>query len=306
MTKPVKNFAASVRQRLLNLSKENDADYNAMLQRFTRERFLYRLGMSSEVDRFTLKGAALFVVWGGGEFRPTKDVDLLGSGSPDHAVVRRQVEAVLSMPCPEDGLTFEPSLTNVESIHEEEKYVGVRVRLEGRLGRAKLPLQVDIGFGDAVTPGRSEAEYPTLLDLPIPRIWTYPRETVVAEKFEVMVRRGLSNTRLKDFWDIGVLARRFSFDGETLRSAIDETFRRRGTPHTSEPPEALAPTFYEDVARARQWQAFQRKMRVADASASFGTIGQILREFLGPVHDSLAGSSPFTRVWPAAGPWRPR
>src|SRR5664280_2520071 len=177
MTKPVKNFAASVRQRLLNLSKENDADYNAMLQRFTRERFLYRLGMSSEVDRFTLKGAALFVVWGGGEFRPTKDVDLLGSGSPDHAVVRRQVEAVLSIPCPEDGLTFEPSLTNVESIHEEEKYVGVRVRLEGRLGRAKLPLQVDIGFGDAVTPGRSEAEYPTLLDLPIPRTcstgWTF-------------------------------------------------------------------------------------------------------------------------------------
>lgn len=251
-SKEGRNVAASVHQRLLNRAREQGVDFNLVLQRYAIERFLYRLGLSSEVDRFTLKGATLFLVWAGQAFRPTRDVDLLGTGPEDHAAIRRAMEAICAVQFPEDGVVFDPAGTRVDDIRDEQEYGGVRVRLQGNLGQARLALQVDIGFGDTITPGREEQDYPTLLDHPAPRLWAYPRETFVAEKFEAMVRLGRPNSRVKDFWDVAALARRFAFDGETLRSAIDETFRRRRTPLGDKRPEALRPAFYEDSMRARR------------------------------------------------------
>ena len=300
------NLAASVHQRLLNLARARGADFNLMLRRYAGERFLFRLAVSSEVDRFVLKGAALFLVWAGTEFRATGDVDLLATAPADHTTLRHSFEAICGVGCAEDGLFFDPASIQIADIREDQEYGGVRVKLRATLGSAVLRLQVDIGFGDVITPERQEADYPTLLDHPAPRLWTYPRETSVAEKFETMVRRGPANTRMRDFWDVAALAQHFAFDGETLGTAIEETFRRRGTPFGGELPDALRPAFYEDANRIKQWEAFQRNVGAAiDAPTRFGGAGEIVRTFLGPIRESVATGEPFTRAWPAGGPWRP-
>ncbi len=193
----------------------------------------------------------------------------------------------------------------MRDIRDEQPDGGVRARIEGRLGRARLPLQVDIGFGDVVTPEREERDYPTLLDLPAPRLWTYPRETLVAEKFDAMVSRGMTNTRVKDLWDIACLARRFRFDGETLRTAIEETLRRRQTPLAGERPAALTPGYYLDATRAQRWRVLQQQIGAsADGPALLADAGEELLRFLGPVCDSLIGGGSFRQGWSAAGPWR--
>ena len=304
--KGVRDFAASVRQRLLNLARETGTEYNSVLQQYAVERFLFRLGASSEVDRFTLKGAALFRVWAAGDLRPTRDVDFLGEGVEDAASVRAAIEAICDVPCPEDGVVFDPGTIRIDTIRGEQINGGLRVRIHGRLGPARLPLQVDIGFGDVITPRRTEQDYPTLLDQPAPRIWTYPRETLVAEKLEAMVQLGLNNSRAKDFWDVACLARRFAFDGETLRTAIAGTFGRRRTAFGRERPEALLPGFYEDTTRSRRWTHLRRQVGEGpDGPASLEDVGEELRHFLGPVYDSLIDGRPFTQVWSPGGPWRP-
>ena len=301
----IRNHAASVRQRLLNLAREDRVDYNRVLQRYAAERFLYRLSASGEVDRFILKGAALFRVWAGQELRPTRDVDFLAVGLDDHTAIHTALEAICDIPCPQDGVVFDPATMRIDDIRDEQQYGGRRVRIQGNLGQARLHLQVDIGFGDVITPERQEHDYPTLLDLPVPRLWTYPRETLVAEKFEAMVRRGMTNSRVKDLWDIACLARRFAFDGETLRTAIAETFRRRGTSFRSERPVALLPAYYGDTARAQHWRVLERQIGTDTAGpARLVDAGDELQRFLGPVCDSLIEESPFTLAWSAGGPWR--
>ncbi len=303
---PPRDVTASVRQRLFNVAQAQGVDFNLILQRYSGERFLYRLGLSSEVDRFTLKGAALFLVWAGREFRATRDIDLLGSPPADPSAIRQSIEEICAVRCPEDGIHFDPATIRVADIREEQPDGGIRVKLRASLGTAILPLQVDVGFGDVITPERQVSEYPTLLDHPAPRVWTYPRETFVAEKFEAMVRLGPVNTRMKDFWDVAVLARQFSFDGETLRTAIDETLRRRGTALTGELPPPLRPDFYQDPARIQQWNAFQERASAAiDAPSRFDDVGERVREFLAAIRESLVEDEPFTRVWPAGGPWQP-
>ena len=237
----IRDVPASIRQRLLNLAREQGIRFNSVLQRYAAERFLYRLSISAEVNRFTLKGAALFRVWTGQEMRPTHDVDFLSAGPEDHAAIRAALDAICGSPCPEDGVVFDSETMRIANIREEQPDGGVRARIDGRLGQARLALQVDIGFGDVITPGPEEQDYPTLLDLPAPRLWTYPRETVVAEKLDAMVSRDQTNSRVKDLWDIACLARRFAFDGETLRTAIQETFRRRGTSFPVERAGGAAP-----------------------------------------------------------------
>lgn len=308
MTPPgeIRNVAASVRQRLLNLARAQHVDFNLVLQRYAVERFLYRLSVSSGVDRFTLKGAALFRVWAGQELRATRDVDLLGTGPEDHAAIRAEMKAICSVPCPEDGVSFDPETLRIEDIRDDQRYGGVRVWIRGTIGQARLTVQVDIGFGDVITPEREEQDYPTLLDLPAPRLWTYPRETTVAEKLEAMVSLGPTNSRVKDIWDVVLLARRFDFDGDTLRTAIEETFRRRGTPLAGERPEPLRPAYFEDALRAQRWQEFQRQVEEGDdGPARLVDAGEELRRFLGPVFDSLIEVSAFTMIWPAGGEWRP-
>ena len=302
----VRNFAASVHQRLLNHAREIGMDFNVLLQQYAGERFLFRLGASSQVDRFTLKGAALFRVWAAGDLRPTRDINFLGEEVEDDASLRAAIKAICDVPCPEDGVVFDPGTIRIDTIRGEQVNGGLRVRIHGRLGQARLSLQVDIGFGDVITPRREEQDYPTLLDQPAPRIWTYPRETLVAEKLVAMVQLGPKNSRVKDLWDVACLARRFAFDGETLRTSIAGTFCRRRTAFGRERPEALLPSFYEDTIRARRWTDLRRQVGVGPAGpASLKDVGEELRHFLGPVYDSLIEGRPFTKVWPSGGPWQP-
>ena len=179
----IRDVPASVRQRLLNLARRQGADFEGVLQRYAVERFLYRLSASDEVDRFTLKGAALLRVWAGQELRPTRDVDFLAHGARDEAAIRTALRDICGIPCREDGVVFDPATIPITSIRIDQPDGGLRARIRGSLGRVRLAVPVDIGFGDVITLGRKEQDYPTLLDLPAPRLWTYPRETLVAEKF---------------------------------------------------------------------------------------------------------------------------
>ena len=300
-----RDVAASVRARLRNLARDREIDFNVVLNRYAVERFLYRVSVSSEVDDFTLKGATLFRIWAADELRPTNDVDFLAAGFPDSARMRTALDTICATPCREDGVVFDPTTIRMREIRQGQQFGGLRVRIGGILGQARLHLQVDIGFGDVVTPERELQDYPTLLDAPAPRLWTYPRETLIAEKLEAMVRLGESNTRMKDLWDVACLARGFAFDGETLRAAIDETFRRRRTILTGERPLALLPDYYEDTARVERWRAMRERIGPhADGPAGLSDAGNELRSFLGPVCDSLVDDRPFTQAWRPGGSWQ--
>ena len=300
-----RNFATSAHQRLLNLAHAEGIEFNLLLQRYTAERFLYRLSVSQEVDRFVLKGAALLRVWTERELRPTRDIDFLALQSEDRAEIRMAMESICNIACPEDGVVFDPTTIQINNIRGAGHFSGLRARLRGNLGRARLALKIDIGFGDVVTPEPEVRNYPTLLDLPAPRLWTYPRETMVAEKFHAMVSLGESNSRVKDLWDIACLARLFAFGGETLRTAIAETFRRQQTSLGSERPLALLPDYYRDGMRVQHWTKLRNGIDPdIEGPIMLTDAGKEVRRFLGPTCDSLIAGSPFRQEWPAGGPWR--
>ena len=297
--KTIRDVPASVRQRLLNLAREQRVRFEGMLQRYSVERFLYRLSASDEVDRFTLKGAALLRMWTGQELRPTRDIDFLARGARDEAAIRTALRDVCGVPCREDGVVFDPATISITSIRLDQPNGGLRVRIRGGLGRVRLAVPVDIGFGDVITLGRREEDYPTLLDLPAPRLWTYPRETMIAEKFHAMASLGDRNSRVKDLWDVACLARRFAFDGDTLRTAIAETFRHCGTSLEGGRPTALLAGYYDDheaPARGQRWREMRRQIGTdVDGPDRLVEAGEELRRFLRPVCDSLIEESPFTQ-----------
>lgn len=303
----IQNHAASTRQRLLNISRQKQADFTLVLKRYAAERFLYRLGVSEQVDQFVLKGASMFLVWAGEGFRPTKDVDLLSRTSTNQQALRTTIETICTIVYPEDGLEFDVDSIRINDIREDNAYGGLRVKLNAFLGETRIPLQVDVGFGDAITPECEVSDYPILLaENASPHLWVYPRESFVSEKLEAMVRYGLFNSRMKDFWDVAALAKRFDFDGETLRTAIEETFRRRITPVGERPPIALSPAFYQDPQRVQQWNAFQNNLgEELDLLRNFDEIGELVIAFLKPVYESLLQGQPFTLTWLAGGPWQP-
>ena len=207
---PKKNQAASVRDRLSKLGRARNEDPNFVLNRYAMERFLYRLSRSAHEPKFVLKGAMLFTVWSGHPHRATKDIDLLGTGAPDLTRLAQIFRDVCSVTVEDDGLSFDAASVTTTRIKEDADYEGVRVQFSGTLGTALLNLQVDIGFGDAVTPAPATVDFPALLEFPPARVRAYPRETVVAEKLEAMVFLGLANSRMKDFFDLAFLARRSS------------------------------------------------------------------------------------------------
>jgi len=298
------NVAASVRQRLLNRIRETGEDANLVWSRYAIERLLYRLSVSDFGRDFVLKGAALFTVWTGQPHRPTLDVDLLGHGEDS----RERLEAVFRTVChvavEPDGLRFDPDSVTAEPIRETQEYGGQRVTLTAYLGKARIPLQVDVAFGDVVTPPAEEITYPTLLDFPAPRLRACPRETVVAEKLHAMVVLGIANSRMRDFYDVYVLAHTFPFDGMTLGRAVTATFERRATSLPAELPLALTEEFSWDATKQTQWRAFLRRSGVGDAQEDFaGVVGE-LAAFLGPVLTALSEGREFGKVWTPPGPWR--
>ena len=228
MTAP-KNLPASVKARLLAVAQRRGESFNLLLLRFGVERLLYRLSQSRHADRFLLKGAMLFALWDEKAPRPTQDVDFLAFGPTELKDIEAAFREIVETPVPADGLVFKADSIRVENIREADAYGGVRVRLLAMLGKGELPLQVDLGSGDVVTPAAEKSVFPALLDFPAPQIRSYPIYTVVAEKFEAMVKLGITNSRMKDFFDVWFLSRRFDFDGVTLHKAIHATFARRLT-----------------------------------------------------------------------------
>jgi Nucleotidyl transferase AbiEii toxin, Type IV TA system len=297
------NIAGSVHARLMNRSRESGEDFQFLLQRYAAERFLYRLGRSAERERYVLKGAMLFALWGGSVYRPTRDLDFTGYGGSSADQVLAAMQAICSVPVPDDGVTFDGGTLAAEPIRDGAEYHGLRIRFRASLGSARIPMQIDIGFGNAIEPPATDVDYPTLLDSPSPRVRAYPHEAVVAEKLHAMVLLGERNTRHKDFYDLHVLAREFAFDGERLGRAIAATFARRRTPITPVLPAALLPRFYADNGRAEQWRAYLARNGLPGAPADLTAVGELLQAFLGTPWRSLAEGGAFSGSWPAAGSW---
>lgn len=292
-----RDLVASVRQRLMNLSRERGEEFQLVLTRYGLERLLYRLAQSPHAGQFVLKGAALFQLWTGQAHRSTRDLDLLGQGDPSPDRLRQVFQEVCSLTVDNDGLTFLTDTIQAEQIKEDDEYQGIRLRIEARLGNARLPLQIDIGFGDAITPGPQAVTYPTLLNFPAPQMNAYPRETVVAEKFQAMVQLGIANSRMKDFYDVWTLARQFEFEGTALCAAIQATFQRRHTALPATPPLALTPEFSTDRQKATQWRAFLRKGRLVESPPPFEEVVALLDSFLMPPTQALVANQPWNRTW---------
>ena len=297
------NIAASVRQRLLNKARETGHPFSELLQYFAMERILYRLSKSAHAGKFVLKGALMFTAWQAPVTRPTMDIDLLGITDNSVDKIAAIAREVCLQEVEPDGLIFEPDSVGGERIVEDADYGGVRVRFRGTLGTARVTMQLDIGFGDVVVPEPEMADYPTILDLPVPRLRGYSRESAVAEKFEAMVKLGVLNSRVKDFFDIWLLSRQFDFAGETLALAIERTFTARGTTNTGDPI-ALTEDFAKESFRQTQWQGFVRKNRLQGTPANFEDIVETIAIFLGPVVRALAAGEGFQGSWKAPGPWR--
>ncbi|HJU14855.1 MAG TPA: nucleotidyl transferase AbiEii/AbiGii toxin family protein [Stellaceae bacterium] len=252
------------------------------------ERLLYRLSLSPHADDFVLKGAMLLMAWLPHTGRGTRDLDLLGFGKAGEQRLLGAFREVLAIAA-NDGVAFDLAALRIDPIRAEQEYGGVRLRTTATVSGARIAVVVDIGFGDSTAPGIETIEYPVLLDLPAPKLRTYARETVVAEKFQAMIVLGRANSRMKDFYDIWILSRTFPFARDRLARAIAATFARRRTEIPISVPDALTPEFGGDPGKQRQWAAF-----VADlegAPKELQTIIADLTAFLMPATAAARGLS---------------
>jgi predicted nucleotidyltransferase component of viral defense system len=287
MAKEIKNIGASVRARLLQVSKASGQTFDLVLTRFALERLLFRLGQSPHADRFVLKGAMLMMSWFDDPHRGTRDLDLLGFGDPEPESMLATLREILAQEGA-DGVEFDVGALRVDRIREELEYGGLRLRTTASISGARIGLTIDIGFGDAMEPGAEMLAYPSMLAFPAPRLRAYARETVIAEKFQAMVALGRANSRMKDFYDIWILSKSFDFADERLARAIAATFARRATPIPVDPPDALTPAFASDEQKQRQWIAFVKD--VAVNPGKFEDVVVSLAEFIMP-HAVQAASS---------------
>jgi hypothetical protein len=299
----MKNLAASVRQRLATLARAQREDFQELISRYARERLLYRLSVSNHRDDFILKGALLFSYWTGAPHRPTRDLDLLGHGPPDIELMARVIRDLCEIEAEPDGLIFQSDSVKGRRIRDEEEYEGVRLTVTALLGQARIHLQIDIGFGDRIIPAPEEIDFPTLLEFPAPRLKSYTRESVIAEKFEAMVKLGILNSRMKDFFDIWSLSQGFAFEGATLGEAIRSTFATRGTTLPVDAPLALTSEFYDDQQKKAQWKAFLSKAHLDSQGKPLSEIAESIRDFLMPVSTAVADGKEFNQNWRHAGPW---
>lgn len=293
----------SVLARLTRHAQFAGVDPNLVLVRYATERLLYRLSRAPDADRFVLKGALLLTVWLGETIRPTRDADLLGRGSlgtDDLAAIFGVICAVAVEP---DGLIFDPASIQVAPIRPEDTYGGQRVTLVARLGSARVRVQVDVGLGDAVTPDPEWIDYPSLLDMPRPRLRAYRPETTIAEKVHAMVTLGRTNSRMKDFFDLHALAMRKEFHGVVLTDAVRATFGRRRTALPTEPPVAFTGDFAAVEGKRAQWTGFVRRNRLRAAPENLDGVIELLRIFAVPILAAAASQSPYACDWRPGGPW---
>ena len=270
MRKPLQNIGASVRARLLNLAMQRNQPFELLLIHYTLERLLYRLSTSKHRDKFVLKGAMLMRHWLDDPHRPTRDLDLLGFGNSDPELTLthfREISAIKA----DDAVTFDIDGFVVDTVRDESGYGGLRLKTYAKVDGARVRVVIDIGYGDATEPGLNDIELPVLLDKPAPNLRAYPPETVIAEKFQAMVALGLANTRLKDYYDIWILAQTFDFRDARLAQAIAATFARRKTDIPKERPDGLTSAFAADPTKHQQWTAF-----VEEVAVNPGTLADVV------------------------------
>jgi hypothetical protein len=303
--KALKNPAASIRTKLLQHAKQHGDNSQRVLTRYAIERLLFRLSQTEATDRYVLKGAMLFVTWPEHAFRPTGDLDLLAVGDPDPAAITEIFARICQVEAPDDGIIFDPATLKIEPVREADRYQGARLSLVGELDRAKISVLVDIGFGDHVYPPPQRSVFPGLLpDLPQANILMYPPETVVAEKFEAMIRFGEANGRIKDFHDIWVTTRTFPFDLAIVVEAVGGTLRRRGTAIPTDMPVALTDAFAAIAEERGLWTGFLRRNPPALEPPPFSQLQTELRRFFGPVIVGLSQPEGARGRWdPGAGAW---
>jgi len=296
------NLAASVRARLLNLARETKQDFNLVLTRYSLERLLYRISASPHADNFLLKGALLFDLWFDIPHRPTRDADFLGYGPSEPLHLQNVFKEICTIESA-DGIQFQAHTVKATEIRKDANYAGVRITLMGVLDGARCHLQVDVGFGDAVTPKPESVEYPVLITgLDSPKLRAYPKYTVVAEKFQALTSLGIANSRMKDYYDLWILSQHSEFNSKILQSAICATFERRGTPLRKQTPFGLTAEFTTDTQKQTQWKAFIRKNNLL--ASGLTEVAKIISEFLMPPVISAAADSSFTSHWDAKGPWK--
>ena len=293
----MKNPAASIHARLAQRRTKTGEDYNVLLVRFTLERLLYRLSISRHREQFVLKGAMLFALWEPEMHRATRDLDLLGFGQSTPERLADIFRELCNLEVEADGVVFDPRSVACEDIRAQDEYAGIRVKLRATVGKAVVPLQVDVGFGDALPVAPEEITFPVMLGMAAPKLRAYSRETVVAEKLEAIVKLGMLNSRFKDYFDLHYLAQKFPFNGALLVKSIAGTFARRGTAFPAGLPAGLTPMFGADPAKVRGWQAFWRKTGPKAAAPTLEAVIQLLIEFLEPPLDAAAKGKPLTATW---------
>ena len=304
MNKKGRNVAASVQAKLLQLSRNSKLSLQDLLERYCTERLLYRLSRSPYQPRFILKGAMLLIAWGeGSSERVTRDTDLLGFGDNSPAEAATTFREICRIKVEDDGVEFETDSVKAEEIRAEQEYVGVRVTLRARVGNARIPVQADIGFGDAFTMEPEEIEFPSLLEMPKPVLRAYTKETSLAEKFVAMVTLGERISRMKDYFDVWLLSRRFDFTGELLARAIAVTFARRKTEIPPTVPVGLSPGFAIDSTKQNQWRAFWRKAVRTQPIPDFKEVVEHAARFLLPAAQAARTDTKWQSMWSKGGPW---
>ena len=299
-----RNPGASFQQKLRNHARAAGEDIALVLIRYINERFLYRLSVSEYRDRFILRGATLFTVWNSEPHRSTRDIDLMAEGDSSPAVIRDILANICTEHVQPDGVSYLPETIHIEVREEARIYKGLHIEIMTTLGTARQRLEIDIAFGEAVTPPALDVELPVLLAMPAPQLRAYQRETAIAEKCEAMVTLGIPNTRMKDFYDIWYLSRTYSFEGTLLYDALQATFLRRNTLFPSGGiPAALTEAFITDPNKQRQWIAFLGKTRLAKQADPFPQLIASIRAFLQPPMEALAENREFRLRWSPISLW---
>ena len=302
--KNLKNVAASIRQRLINKSRQEHKPFAELVQYYAMERFLYRLSHTHYKNKFILKGALMLQAWDAPIGRPTKDIDLLGRFDNEVGTITKVITDICKYhPAIDDGIRYD--MDSIEGIRIKEKadYTGVRVRFLAYLTTTRIYMQIDIGFGDEVYPSPEEIIYPTLLDLPAPTLLSYSMETTIAEKFEAMVRLKDLNSRMKDFYDIWLLAQQFNIQGVTLQEAINRTFSQRNTELSLD-----IVAFNEGFVQIKmiEWKAFQKKLKIENIPHNMQEVIDVLKAFLEPVITASIQKQRFSKIWTPESGWEDR
>jgi predicted nucleotidyltransferase component of viral defense system len=304
MKREIKNKPASIRAKLTNIARIEGIEFDALLLRYFQERFLYRLTISEFSDHFVLKGGLLLVCFKIPGTRPTKDIDFLAEQLNNDQTELENIFRKIAVLYFDDGVKFDPLSISSERIKEDADYEGIRLKIDATLGQARKRLQIDIGFGDIVIPKAKKIEFPTLLEQIPPKIKVYSIESIISEKFEVMVKLAMANSRMKDFYDIYTLSINYDFHGNRLKKAIESTFKRRKT-IVPISPLVFRTEFHNDKGRQRQWAAFLRKSRIANTDKSFNQIMERITKFLKPIVISINNKTQIEKSWYSSlGRWR--